>query len=140
MQIATLGVYFASLYGIASTGGHHIIYIPESKLIRALRLTWIVSLFINLPNVLVKVSIAIMLLRIKTTKTWRIGLYILVASLALVGVLSTIVNLTFCRPISAFWSLTERTTHCWSATNMVTAPVVWYSYFAATDFILALLP
>ena len=140
MQIATLGVYFSAISGLVLTGGHHIIYLSMDTLTRALRLTYIVGLVICYPNVLVKISIAIMLLRIKTTKTWRFGLYVLVASLVLVGIMSTVVTLVMCRPISAFWSLTERTTHCWAPDNVTTAPVIWYSYFAATDFILAILP
>jgi hypothetical protein len=103
---------------------------------------------------MVKISIAIMLLRIKTTKIWRIGLYFLLGSLVFVGVMSTIIVLVMCRPISAFWSLTDRTSHCWAPNTMALAPVIWYckeplavtctanliAYFAATDFILALLP
>jgi hypothetical protein len=81
---------------------------------------------INYPNVLVKISIAIMLLRIKTTKMWRIGLYTLIGSLILVGAVSTIVDLVMCRPISAFWSLTDRETHCWAADKLTIMPVITY--------------
>jgi hypothetical protein len=140
MQMTTLGVYFASVYGLRLTGGHHIIYLSADTLTRALRLAYIIGFIVSYPNVLIKISIVIMLLRIKTTKTWRVGLYILLASLILVGIMSTVVNLVMCRPISAFWSLTDRSTHCWAADNMTAAPVIWYSYFAATDFILAILP
>jgi hypothetical protein len=124
--MATLAVYCGSLYGIALTGGHHIIYLSMDTLTRALRLTYFIGLIINYPNILVKISIAIMLLRIKTTKAWRIGLYILLGSLVLVGILSTAVVLVMCRPISAFWSLTDRHSHCWTPDSMATAPVIWY--------------
>src|ERR1019366_4332893 len=121
----SLAVWLSSVGGIASTGGHHIIYIPIPLIIQSLHLTWAVGLIYNYPNILVKISVAIMLLRIKKTKYWRIALYSLIVSLVLVGVASTIVCLVMCRPISAFWSLSERETHCWSADQMATVSMIW---------------
>jgi hypothetical protein len=126
VQLATIAVWISSLYGLVETGGHHIIYLSPDVLVRCLRLTFFVGILINYPNVLVKISIAIMLLRIKTTKVWRIAIYSLLASLVFVGVMSTIITLLYCKPISAFWSLTDRSTHCWSAKNMAVTPVIWY--------------
>jgi hypothetical protein len=106
--------------------GYHIIYLSPDVIVEGLRLTYFVGILTTYPNILVKISIAIMLLRIKTTKTWRIAIYSLLASLVFVGVISTIVYLFYCRPISAFWSLTDRETHCWSAENMLIPPTIWY--------------
>ena len=78
MQITTLGVYLASVYGLVLTGGHHIIYLSMDTLTRALRLTYIISLFISYPNVLVKISIVqSCCCGSRPRKTWRIGLYVL---------------------------------------------------------------
>jgi hypothetical protein len=121
----SLAVWISSVYGIAATGGHHIIYIPIPLIIESVHLIWGVGLIYNYPNILVKISVAIMLLRVKRTKYWRIGLYSLIFSLVLVGVASTVMCLVMCRPISAFWSLTERETHCWTADQMATASMAW---------------
>jgi hypothetical protein len=60
----------------------------------------------------IKISIALMLLRIKHTKPWRIGLGIMIAIQAVAAFLNTLLNTIQCRPMSALFHPTNQGGTC----------------------------
>jgi hypothetical protein len=63
----------------------------------------------------IKVSVALMMLRIKQTRRWQIGISMLVATLLVMGFVQLIGLLIQCRPLNKNWNLTGPG-KCWSTT------------------------
>ncbi|KAH7397135.1 hypothetical protein BKA66DRAFT_521609 [Pyrenochaeta sp. MPI-SDFR-AT-0127] len=81
---------------------------------------------------LVRVSVALMLLRLKNTRSWKILLRTIVAIqiVSMVGV--NICQLLQCRPIRAMWDMVP-SAQCWTAKQMATYGYVHTSLGAACD-------
>ncbi|KAK2734068.1 hypothetical protein FQN55_002936 [Onygenales sp. PD_40] len=63
---------------------------------------------------LVKISVSLMMLRIKNATPWRICLGILIAVQALAQTLNIVVSFLQCRPYYALWNPEITGAHCWS--------------------------
>ncbi len=66
-QLTTLAVWLVSHGGIAPTGGCHLILLSSDVIARAMRIIFVTGTFLCYPNVLVKISTAVMLLRMKSS-------------------------------------------------------------------------
>jgi hypothetical protein len=60
-----------------------------------------------------------MLLSIKGGKYWRIGLWTLLGTLALLWLVGTLSVVLQCQPLTAFWDLDLRLTRCWSTKRVI---------------------
>jgi hypothetical protein len=78
-----------------------------------LKLAYISRHMWNWSVTLIKVSVALMMLRIKQTPRWRIGISVLVASLLILGLAQMVALLVQCVPIKQNWDLIGTGT-CWS--------------------------
>jgi len=100
------------------SGGGHIWDLTLDIIEQSLKLGLVTSLLTTYSNIFIKLSVCTLLLRIKgsTSTVWRWAIIGLVASLILVGIASTVTILVQCRPLSAFWTISERYTgpYCWS--------------------------
>jgi uncharacterized membrane protein len=72
---------------------------------------------------LIKVSVALMMLRIKQTPRWRIGISALVVALLVLGFGQLVALLVQCKPIKQNWDLTGTGT-CWSSTRQNTVTYI----------------
>ena len=84
--------------------------------------------------IFVKISVALMLLRIKQTKTWRIGMAALIGSLVVVGIVATILQILQCRPIQAYWDFTIEA-HCMSPKFIHASSYIYNSLYPPPFFI-----
>jgi hypothetical protein len=83
--------------------GRHSRFVPFSARRASLRLTFISQVFWYWSITLVKLSVALLLLRLKHTKRWRFFLYfVMMLSLAAVTV-QTFFQFLQCRPFSVYW-------------------------------------
>jgi hypothetical protein len=99
----------------ALTGGHHIYFVPIPNIEDGLKVALAIFMLAMYANLLIKISIALMLLRIKDSRRWKIGLWTLIGSAIAIGVSLTIVELLQCRPLKGFWEIELRaTSHCFS--------------------------
>lgn len=101
-KAAEIVAYSASLALAEQTEGHHTIYLQVPVISTAFKNCFITFLAASYANILVKVSIALMLLRMKTNLRWRVGLWVLITVCILAMLASTISQLLFCRPVSGF--------------------------------------
>jgi len=104
MRIATL------------TGGHHLIFVPIDAMESSSELGFFIIMLSGITNGLIKISLSLLLLRIKGHEFWwSVGLWILICSLAIVMIGSALSTIISCNPVSAFWHITERLSgKCWS--------------------------
>src|ERR1700753_2523783 len=99
-----------------------------------MKLAFVVFFLIIYSNLLIKISIALMLLRIKRDFWWRLLLWSLITGCIVVGISATITNIVQCRPTSGFWHLDQRLSgHCWSNTTFVNISYIWGCRFSITD-------
>jgi hypothetical protein len=86
------------------TGDRHITFVVPSKFDGAFKLCFISLIFSIWSNVFIKISIAFMLLRIRHTSGWRLGLGTMIVACLLVGFIATLLEFVQCKPISASWT------------------------------------
>jgi hypothetical protein len=134
--------YILGGIGIGITGGHHVLFLSVDTLQKALKIGFITFLFSLWANLFIKISVALMLLRIKSQSFWwRIFLYALIIVSTIIASAFTIVWFLSCRPLEATWTLQLRLTNaCWSPHTLVSLLYFFGAYFALTDLICALLP
>jgi len=87
------------------TGGRHIYYIPIDTIERALHLAFPCSILWVWGVTFVKANVALLLLRIKQSKYWQIGIKALLTSLVVVAIIATICDLVQRNPIRANWQI-----------------------------------
>jgi hypothetical protein len=107
------------------TGGHHIQFIPLPKIELALRYGFGVWFVLNFSNIFLKMALDLMLLRFKTERWWRILLWGLIAINSAMGVVIIVIAFTQCQPLTAFWTISQRFTHCWSGQTVVYISYIW---------------
>ncbi|KAK2792313.1 hypothetical protein FQN52_003790 [Onygenales sp. PD_12] len=89
---------------------------------------------------LVKISVSLMMLRIKNATPWRICLGILIAVQALAQTLNIVVSFLQCRPYYALWNPEITGAHCWSVVVRDAVVFTLSAIFVASDIICSLLP
>jgi hypothetical protein len=139
LQIATItqfGIFLAAVpYGV----GRHNFYIDPDDQINASRLLFFSQLPWGWSVAFGKISIALLLLRLKTGVGWRIFLYAMMAVQLASAVHANTMQLVSCRPISAAWR-PEPQAKCLSVQIIHDSIYVQGSVAVLTDFIFALIP
>jgi hypothetical protein len=91
--------------------------------------------------VFIKVSFALMLLRISQSKLLRHFLWVMIALQITLGVYNTLATLLQCVPVHKAWDLTGTVQgRCWSKKAVAISSIVVSVIHLLTDFMLALLP
>lgn len=130
-SINLTGVY----YGI----GKHLIDVKSlADVYKAMEYWLILAILYTVTMTLLKVSIALFLLRIASKPWHRWILYGLIGVTVVFGLFFGCFLLFECHPISNFWTLTQ--TNCIAETIMIKVTLVHSSIMAAGDWICALLP
>jgi hypothetical protein len=119
-------VYSLDIHVMEITHAHHIQFIPLPVIEQGLKLGYVVFTLSIWVNLLIKISVALMLLRIKSTFAWRIGLWTLIACCVAVGFAATFTQLYQCRPLRAFWDIELRGTGaCWPDKTVLGLAYAW---------------
>jgi hypothetical protein len=88
-----------------ATGGRHVEYVTLAALRTTLQLSFISLLLWFWSLTFVKVSVCLLLMRIKDTRTWRMGICCLIIFLFVLAVTATICQLLQCNAISDNWTI-----------------------------------
>ncbi|KAK0639658.1 hypothetical protein B0T16DRAFT_463308 [Cercophora newfieldiana] len=132
-----IALFFAAIpYGV----GRHNIYIPHDDQVRASRLLFISQLPWSWGVALGKISIALLLLRLKSGRGWKFFLYAMVAVQLASATAANIAQLVRCRPISAAWDFNTETSRCQSPRMIHISAYTNASIAVLTDVILAAIP
>ncbi|KAK6443081.1 hypothetical protein LTR95_000598 [Oleoguttula sp. CCFEE 5521] len=101
-------------------------------------MTMLTQLFLFPILCLLKVSVCLLVLRIKSTKKLKWGLWALITMLVVTTLLPVIVLFAECRPMSAYW--TGPATKCWDAKVRIYSIYVQTAVSVLADVICTLLP
>jgi len=133
MKVLSIAFYAICLSNLYVTGGKHTIYVSLDGIVKILKTGFFLwSLFIWAIT-FIKLSISLMILRIKQTRKWQIGIKILIVILLLSALAGTLVQFLQCRPIKEYWHLIPNNPKCWTPRQILNAAYVynsWSSHFA----------
>ncbi|KAK5113311.1 hypothetical protein LTR85_010928 [Meristemomyces frigidus] len=101
-------------------------------------LTWLTQLFLFPLLCLLKLSVCLLVLRIKDTKMLRYFLWTVMAGLVVTTLLPEIVLLAECHPVSAYWE--SKPEHCWNPKVRIYSIYLQTAMSVMTDIICTLLP
>jgi hypothetical protein len=93
--------------------GRHTMYLEPESIMRVFHQLWIMQFFFISAVSCVKISVTLMLLRIRDNKIWRGGLFLLMAFIIAAAVINVILECIQCKPIKAFWDRTTPGAKCW---------------------------
>jgi hypothetical protein len=111
--VVTVINYALTIALITASQGKHIEYVSLSTIVYITKIAYF-SRFLWVWSVTtIKTSVALMILRIKQSPAWRIGIFCLVATLLVLGIGQTIALLVQCRPIRDNWALVNEG-NCWN--------------------------
>lgn len=89
---------------------------------------------------LIKISVAIMLLRLLQGKFWKRLLYVIIAVQVIMAVFLTLMHTTRCVPLNAVWDLTVKDKKCWGTQAFRVSLSFGSVATILTDLILSLVP
>jgi hypothetical protein len=110
--LLSIGRIVCQFISVPYGNGRHRPYISKGDYQYVNFLTWLTQLFLFPILCLLKVSVCLLVLRIKNTKSLRWGLRVLMTLLVLTTLLPEIVLLAECSPVSAYW--TSHDAQCWN--------------------------
>lgn len=111
-SLLTIGRVTCQIISVQHGNGRHREFLAKEDYIYINLLTWCTQHFLFPILCLLKCSVCLLVLRVKSTKPLRWGLWSLMALLILSTALPNIVLLAECRPVSAYW--TSQQDKCWN--------------------------
>ena len=139
-QIASVTQFAIFIAAVPYGVGRHSFYIDPENAFQARWLLYFSQLSSGWAVALGKISIAVLLLRLKTGRGWRVFLYAMVAVQLAAAVHANAMQLAACRPISAGWRLETTVEHCWPISVLHATIYAHGSVAACTDLIFAFIP
>ncbi|KAF2421128.1 hypothetical protein EJ08DRAFT_520618 [Tothia fuscella] len=130
------------IIGVASHAhgvGRHTFYVPFKHIQKVLLLSFCGQMLWIWSITLVKVSVALSLLRITPSKRWANVLKWLVGFLIFSAIVFIALQLAQCSPVSNFWNPTPAG-HCWKKSELAVSGYVSGGVFIASDIFLSLFP
>ncbi|KAK5129459.1 hypothetical protein LTR08_003252 [Meristemomyces frigidus] len=118
--------------------GRHRQFLDEADYRQINFLTWLTQLFLFPLLCLLKLSVCLLVLRIKNTKALRYSLWTVMAGLLLATLLPEVVLLAECNPVSAYWN--SQPERCWNPKVRIYSIYFQTAMSVLTDIICTLLP
>ncbi|KAI5204541.1 hypothetical protein E4T39_03553, partial [Aureobasidium subglaciale] len=136
LSVGRISIQIASVqYG----NGKHREFVTDHDYQIINMLTWYTQVLLFPTICLMKVSICLLILRIKDTRTLRHILGAVITGLVLTNFECLVVLLAECSPLKAYWNGTYAD-HCWPAAVRIYSIYLQASYGVATDLICTGLP
>ncbi|KAK4442421.1 hypothetical protein QBC34DRAFT_418773 [Podospora aff. communis PSN243] len=88
----------------------------------------------------IRISVGLMLLRLKDSRRWKITLWTIIAVQICMLIVGTTMHLVLCNPISDRWALPGTKTNCMPLADFQAYGYVYSAFTIASDLILSLLP
>jgi hypothetical protein len=111
-SLLTIGRVTCQIISVQHGNGRHREFLSIEDYQYVNFLTWLTQLFLFPILCLLKISVCLLVLRIKSTKRLRYCLWALIVLLILTTLLPDIVLLAECDPVSAYW--TSQHDKCWT--------------------------
>ncbi|OCL04461.1 hypothetical protein AOQ84DRAFT_247344, partial [Glonium stellatum] len=123
--------------------GRHTAFVSLPQRMIAGRLVYWAQILWCWSITLVKMSIAFLLLRFKTTRAWKWFLHAIITALWISAVVNNIFQFLQCQPYSVYWDPTifkHQKVRCWSHTTIDAGIIGFSAVTVTTDVIFSLIP
>ncbi|KAK3370433.1 hypothetical protein B0H63DRAFT_373813, partial [Podospora didyma] len=120
--------------------GRHMFYVSPADGLLSAKLIFISQFPWGWAVSCAKISIALLLLRFKTTTSWRVFLYLMIALQVVLALIANIFQLVQCKPISAQWDPMTPGAECWDPRIAQKGVYVQGSLSVLSDVVLSLIP
>ncbi|KAM0430051.1 hypothetical protein ACHAPT_006057 [Fusarium lateritium] len=137
--VTFLGIarYATQVAQIRIGNGRHRWYIPSENYVRNNMLGWVAQLLLFASICLLKISILLLLLRIKNSRGLKWSAWAIMAGLVITNFGCIIILLAECNPVEAYWTGDGT---CWDPRVRIYAIYFTIAYSIVTDIICSLLP
>jgi hypothetical protein len=132
-SLLTIGRVTCQIISVPHGNGRHREFLSIEDYQYVNFLTWLTQLFLFPILCLLKISVCLLVLRIKSTKRLRYCLWALIVLLILTTLLPDIVLLAQCDPVSAYW--TSQQDKCWTPNVRIYSIYLQTCMFAIDAFI-----
>lgn len=82
--------------------------LSSEQLLQVLRIFWAAMFMTPWAEAFAKISISIMLIRITTSRKWKLFFSTLIVIFLLITVITMVTDLTSCRPITLLWDFSSK--------------------------------
>ncbi|KAM0706165.1 hypothetical protein Q7P35_006714 [Cladosporium inversicolor] len=137
-SLLTIGRVTCQIISVQHGNGRHREFLSVEDYQYVNFLTWLTQLFLFPILCLLKISVCLLVLRIKSTKRLRYALWSLIVLLVLTTLLPDIVLLAECDPVSAYW--TSQHDKCWTPNVRIYSIYLQTSVSVFADVVCTLLP
>jgi len=127
-----------NIAGVHYGKGRHICYLESADIITIGKLSWINQIVLFMSICLVKISICLLLLRIKNTTRFRWSVRSVIALMMITNVVAIITLLAECTPVYGFWD--RQHGKCRSPNLRIYSIWVQASVSVFTDLLCSLMP
>jgi hypothetical protein len=110
-----------SILGVHYGKGHHVWYLTTEQTMEISKLSWINQVVLFCELCLIKISICLLVLRIKNTRGLRYFLYGVMALLVITNIIPIIALCIECQPTWGFWNR-KKAQHCRSPVTLYLRP------------------
>ncbi|KAE9364638.1 hypothetical protein N431DRAFT_563908 [Stipitochalara longipes BDJ] len=111
-EIFSLTGYVLLVVASAYGWGHYSYYVPQARKTLALKLILVTEVQWNVTISLIRISIAVWLLRLSRARSWRIALFSIIVLQTLIGIGYIVIIFGTCRPLSYNWETVPNLV-CW---------------------------
>lgn len=136
--LLSVGRIIIQIVSVPHGNGKHKEFLSTSNYQYVNFCTWLTQLFLFPLLCLLKISVCLLVLRIKNTKPLRYGLWALITLLVVTTLLPEIILLAECSPVSAYW--TSQSDKCWSPDIRIYSIYLQTAASVLADVICTLLP
>lgn len=140
-QILAIAQYLLLIMSVLNGLGRRTFSVPAARRSTAMRYLFISQIFWYWSVTLVKLSVALLLLRLKQTRPWRSSLYLIMAIAISAVVVQTCFQFLQCRPFSVFWDPRGfRSAVCFRRSIIDGNIIIFSSIQVALDVIFSFVP
>ncbi|KAK3110189.1 hypothetical protein LTR53_015777 [Teratosphaeriaceae sp. CCFEE 6253] len=136
--ILSIALSTLSIVAVKHGKGRHAHYLRKEEIAKISELSWVVQIVLFCALCLVKISVCLLVLRIKNTRPLRRFLYGVMALLVVTTVIPIIALCIECRPLQGFWH--REMGQCHSPNFRIYSIYVQAAYSVMTDLLCSLLP
>ncbi|KAK3067334.1 hypothetical protein LTR53_015868 [Teratosphaeriaceae sp. CCFEE 6253] len=136
--VLSIALSSLSIVAVKHGKGRHAHYLRKEQIAKISELSWVVQIVLFCALCLVKISVCLLVLRIKNTRPLRRFLYGVMALLVVTTVIPIIALCIECRPLQGFWH--REMGHCHSPNFRIYSIYVQAAYSVTTDLLCSLLP
>lgn len=105
--VLTIALNVLSIYGVQNGKGRHVCFLHKKQILEIGKYSWINQIVLFWALFFIKMSVCLLILRVKKTKFLRLATVTIIGLMATSTCIACAALIAECRPVSAFWDRLE---------------------------------